>query len=158
MKFLKHAKVRRAIAMMLSFAALLLLMGSFAGCETPSEPPVYDTRLNFLSDSGVSIYRIVYPKESCPATVLTAAEELQSAMQEALGVDVAMTDDHGTANATDQLQPYEILIGETARTATQNAMTDLDGDEFIVRVDGHKIVIVGATNRATCAAVRSVPS
>ena len=154
MKFSKHAKVRRAIAMALSCAALLLLMGGLIGCETPSEPPVYDTRLNFLSDSGVSIYRIVYPKESCPATVLTVAGELQSAMQEALGVDVAMTDDHGTANATDQLQPYEILIGETARTATQNALADLDGDEFIVRVDGHKIVIVGATNRATCAAVR----
>ncbi|MBE6661172.1 MAG: hypothetical protein E7605_07205 [Ruminococcaceae bacterium] len=154
MNILKHKKARRVLASVLFCMALLLTLGGLLGCKTPSEPPVYDTRLNFLSDSGVSIYRIVYPKENCPATVLAVAEELQSSMQEALGVDVAMTDDHGTANATDQIQPYEILIGETARTATQNAMADLKGDEYVIRVDGHKIVIVGATNRATCAAVR----
>ncbi|MBR2622486.1 MAG: hypothetical protein IKC97_08995 [Clostridia bacterium] len=154
MRFLMHAKTRRAMALILSCVMLILLLGGLAGCRTPSEPPVYDTRLNFLSTGGVSIYRIVYPKENCPATVLAAAQELEFAMQEALGVDVAITDDHGTANATDQLQPYEILIGETARTATQNALPELEGDEYVIRVDGHKIVIVGATNRATCAAVR----
>lgn len=154
MKFRKHPKMHRALALILVGAALLLLACGMAGCQTPADPPEYDKRLNFLSDSGVSIYRIVYPKENCPATVLAAAQDLQATMQEVLGVDVAITDDHGTANATDQIQPYEILIGETARTATQNVLPDLDGDEFVIRVDGHKIVIAGATNRATCAAVR----
>jgi hypothetical protein len=132
----------------------MLISMMLVGCETAAEPPVYDTRLNFLTNNGVSIYRVVYPTENCPDTVRSAAEELQAVMQEVLGVDVAITDDKGTANATDQFQPYEILIGRTARAATQKVLPELDGEEFIVRVDGHKIVIVGATNRATYAGVR----
>lgn len=150
-RFQNRKNIKRIVA--LTLFLLLTVVPVLAGCQ-PTQPPVYDTRLNFLSSSGVSIYRIVYPEENCPNTVLTAAEELQAIMGEVLGVDVAITDDKGTANAIDQFQPYEILVGETARTATQKALPELDGEEFIVRVDGHKIVIVGASNRATCAGVR----
>jgi hypothetical protein len=152
MKLFQNRKIKGICLIGLRFIMLIPMM--LTGCETTTEPPVYDTRLNFLTNSGMSIYRVVYPMEDCPNTVRSAAEELQAVMQEVLGVDVAITDDKGTVNATDQFQPYEILIGKTARAATQKVLPELDGEEFVVRVDGHKIVIAGASNRATYAGVR----
>lgn len=151
MKLFKNRRIKSTCLVVLSLVMLLPLL--LAACDTATAQPVYDTRLNFLTNSGMSVYRVVYPMENCPDTVRVAAEELQAAMQEVLGVDVAITDDKGTANANDQFQPYEILIGETARSATQKVLPELDGEEFVVRVDGHKIVIVGASNRATYAGV-----
>ena len=133
--------------------ALLLPCISLVGCSGTTEPPVYDNRLIFLSNSGVSIYRIVYPMEGCTSLVSEAATRLQDAMQYMLGVDVVLTSDRGTANAVDQLQPYEILIGETARTESQDVLPELRRDEYVIRVVGHKIVIVGESNRATAAGV-----
>ena len=152
MKWFQNKNIKSLCLAGLCLALLLPLL--LTGCDITTEQPVYDTRLNFLSSSGVSIYRIVHPEENCPNAVMEAAEELQAVMQEVLGVEVAMTGDRGAANAPDQFQPYEILVGETARTATQEILPELDGEEFIVRVMGHKIVIVGASNRATYAGVR----
>lgn len=132
---------------------MLLSCVSLAACTGPVEAPVYDNRLNFLSNKGVSIYRIVCPMEGCTEQVSEAALRLQEAMQYMLGTEVAMTDDRGTANAVDQLQPYEILIGQTARTETQEVLPALRRDEYVIRVVGHKIVIVGQSNRATVKAV-----
>lgn len=132
---------------------LLLSCTSLFGCSGPAVPPVYDNRLNFLSNSGISIYRIVCPMEGCVSQVSEAAARLQNVMQYMLGTDVVLTNDRGTANAVDQLQPYEILIGETARTESQDVLPELRRDEYIIRVIGHKIVIVGESNRATAAGV-----
>jgi len=148
-----NGQTRRSLLVTL-LCVLMLALPLLSACETSTEPPVYDSRLNFLTTSGVSIFRIVYPQEETSDVVLTAAQELQAAMQEVLGVEVAMTDDKGAANATDQFQPYEILIGQTARSATQKVLPELTGEDYVVCVDGHKIVIVGATNRATYAGVR----
>ena len=132
---------------------MLLSCALLSACTGPIEPPVYDNRLNFLSNKGVSIYRIVCPMEGCTAQVSEAASRLQEAMQYMLGTEVILTDDRGTANAADQLQPYEILIGETARTESQAVLPELRRDEYVIRVVGHKIVIVGQSNRATAEAV-----
>ena len=66
MKFSKHAKVRRAIAMALSCAALLLLMGGLIGCETPSEPPV-QTEAPEPTDGEIEITPEVLPAVPTPA-------------------------------------------------------------------------------------------
>ena len=145
---------RRFLSLLICAVMLLSVCAMLSACETNVEQPVYDTRLNFITNSGLSIYRIVYPKDNCPGAVRTVSEELQGVMTEVLGVDVALTDDHGSANADDSLQPYEILIGSTARSESQNAMSGLGADEYVIRVVGHKIVIVGSSNRATLAGVR----
>ena len=145
---------RRVLSAVLCVAILLSIAAMLGGCETSIEPPAFDTRLNFITNSGLSIYRIVYPRDNCPGSVLAVAEELQGVMTEVLGVDVALTDDHGSANADDSLQPYEILIGNTARSESQNAISGLGADEYVIRVVGHKIVIAGSSNRATLAGVR----
>ena len=131
----------------------MLALPLLTGCDSSGDT-VYDSRLNFVTTNGVSVFRIVYPQNDCPVAVLDAANELQAAMQEVLGVDVAITDDKGSVNATDQFQPYEILVGQTARAASQKVLPELQDDQFIVRADGHKIAIVGGTNRATVAGVR----
>ncbi len=148
-----HIKWRRACALLLSFA-LFVAMLTLVSCRQPTPTPTPDNRLNFLTDRGVSIYRIVYPKNDCPAVVREAAENLQIAMEHILGTDVALTDDNGSDHATDQLQPYEILIGETARQATQNILSEIHYDDaYLIRVVGHKIIIAGGNGRATVAAV-----
>ena len=151
MKQVWNVSIRRLCLMLC--LVLLLSCIPLVGCSGTTDPPVYDNRLNFLSNGGVSIYRIVYPMEGCVSLVSEAATRLQEAMQYMLGVDVALTNDRGTANAVDQLQPYEILIGETARTESQDVLPELRRDEYVIRVVGHKIVIVGESNRATAAGV-----
>lgn len=147
-------KQRRSRLLCLALClGIVLSCALLCACTGPVQAPAYDNRLNFLSNKGVSIYRIVYPMEGCTSQVSEAALRLRDAMQYMLGTEVSLTDDRGTANASDQLQPYEILIGETARTESQAALVELRRDEYMIRVVGHKIVIVGESNRATAAAV-----
>ena len=140
MKLLKHKKIIKGItyrSLVTILCVCMLALPLLVGCDTSAEPPTYDSRLNFVASSGASIFRIVYPQEEASDVVLTAAQELQAAMQEVLGIEVALTDDKGTVNATDQFQPYEILVGQTARAATQKVLPELTGEDYVVRLDGH---------------------
>ena len=52
----------------------------------------------------------------------------------------------------DRSAPYEILIGDTDRPESDRAIADLKGEnEYIVRVDGNKLVLVASSNKALIA-------
>lgn len=110
-------------------------------------------QMKLLSTSGVSIYRIVCSQDGAPDVIVDAADRTQAAMEHILGVDVSLVDDMDKAEAPDMVLPYEILIGRTARRESQEVLATLGQDEWVVRAVGHKIVILGETNRATLAAV-----
>ena len=52
----------------------------------------------------------------------------------------------------DKSAPYEILIGDTDRPESARAIADLKGEnEYILRIDGNKIVLVASSNKALIA-------
>lgn len=139
----------RAVVFLLLVWCMVL---SLSGCadRTPRE---FDNRLNLLSTSGVSIFRVVCSQDSYPPEIVSAAEQIRSVMAQALDTEVSVVDDYDSVTAPDLVLPYEILVGETARKESQEILSTLGPDEWVVRMVGHKIVILGETNRATLAAV-----
>ena len=143
-----HQNVRKTVAMLLVVCFLFSMTGCF------SQPDVeYDTRLNFLSNMGKSVFRVVYPRDNCAEGVYQAACAVQTALEQTLGVKVDLVSDMGAELAPDLVMPYEILVGNTARKETREVGAALAQDEWLVRLQGHKIVLLGQTNRATVEAV-----
>ena len=57
MKLFKNRRIKSTCLVVLSLVMLLPLL--LAACDTVTAQPVYDTRLNFLTNSGMSVYRVV---------------------------------------------------------------------------------------------------
>ncbi len=119
-----------------------------AACD---REPVVENDLNFVTSDGYSIYTIVYSEETATEEVVQTAHRLRDAMETILNCEVALTDDHVQQGSD---YTYEILIGDVARTVVPGVLSVLEHDEYTVRVAGHKILLLGADNRATVEAVR----
>lgn len=136
---------RRAL---LSLLLAFCIIGSMVGCYKLPEP-TYEGKLHLVSNSGASVFRIVYPQDGCPEEIFNGALQVQAAMQHLLEVPVNMVSDRGMSDAPDMVLPYEILIGKTARRETARVLEGLDDDEWAVRFVGNKLVVVGQSHRAT---------
>lgn len=136
---------RRAL---LSLLLAFCIIGSMVGCYKLPEP-TYEGKLHLVSNSGASVFRIVYPQDGCPAEIFDGAAQVQAAMQHLLEVSVNMISDRGMSDAPDMVLPYEILIGKTARRETSRVLEGLGDDEWTVCFVGNKLVVVGQSHRAT---------
>ena len=145
---MKRTGLNRIMLILLALCLVLPLIGC-----TDLMDPTLNSQMKLLSNSGVSIYRIVCSLDGASETVVDAANRTKTAMEHMLGVEVSLVDDMDRAEAPDMVLPYEILIGPTARRESQDVLATLGADEWVVRTVGHKIVILGETNRATLAAV-----
>lgn len=138
---------------------LALLMLLVTGCEkTPpavepgnSENPSDDKNALVLVENGASDYCLVRG-DNAKQPVKDAFSSIYEAVLGAVNVKLTITTDW--AEAGDK----EILVGNTNRPATEEALDDLEylqimeeliGDGFIIRVDGSSLVIVGTTDEAT---------
>lgn len=90
-----------------------------------------------LLSNGVSEYTIVYPQGSSDESLI--GEYLQSAIRKAFGKRPKMNSDSKGA------VECEILIGSTARKESRTAKSKLleSENDFVVRIDGSKVVILG---------------
>ena len=140
----RHPRLSRlgclVLAMLLSLAAL--------SCN---REPIVESDLNFLSADGYSIYTVVYSEENATQEVIEAAQTLRDSLEIILDCEVGLTNDH-VSQGTDYT--YEILVGEVDRTVVPGILSTLERDEYTARVTEHKIVLLGADNRATVEAVR----
>lgn len=81
-------------------------------------------------------------------TTKDALTALRNAIKEKTGTSVSVGTDFGAK------KELEILIGETGRSASKKAAEELGGDyDYIIRLDGSSIVIVGGSSEATAEAV-----
>lgn len=84
---------------------------------------------------------------------------LQKAIAQTLGVRLETDTDWVRKGETVPDDRYEILVGETNRRASADALQDLQGDrkchsmDYIIRVTETKVVILGGSDEATLAAV-----
>ena len=101
--------------------------------------------LSFTGADGKAAYSIVYP-ENTIEIIHDAAEVLRVALKEATGKDFKKYSD-ATPDADNT---YEILIGNTNRSQSKNTLKE---KEYLIKVDGNKIVISGGSYYATATAV-----
>lgn len=119
-------------------ADILLLRKSLAGIITLGQYHVTESIIGDAYINGVSIkdYTIVIP-EGADLYTQYAAELLQDYVDDKTGVTLPIyTDDNAETE-------YEFLIGHTNRAESAAADVALEPDEYILKYDGGKVVMLG---------------
>lgn len=109
-----------------------------------------------LVSNGVSDYVIVRPTE-CQSFILDAMTELRKTVTDKYGVTLKPQDDWVKGLAKGEAytsEAPEILIGETNRSESIEALASLQPGEYTVRVSGNKLVLIGTTDYLTSLAVQ----
>ena len=147
MKKSRWIKFFKAVGMVL---AMCLLM-SVASCTTPpsEEKTPEDTDQTpakpqvVLAEGGVAKYVIIrsdLTDSNSPETTLSL--QVKKALQSVSGAEFELKTDW--ENKNDNAEIKEILIGKTNRAESAAAIAEIPGeDEYLIRVTGNKIVIVG---------------
>ncbi|MBQ1226424.1 MAG: hypothetical protein IIX75_04975, partial [Clostridia bacterium] len=138
----------RAIAIVLVLASLLSI---FVSCKKDPQKTDEENK-NLLDISGYAIVR--NSKSNVKLTKKTAL--LKSAIEEKLGLDLAVAEDWYNPNNPPDLSAKEILIDKTNRKESADALAKLEnkeGDAYIVEITENKIVIVGKTELSTMRAI-----
>lgn len=110
---------------------------SGTGQTTTTSPDIDDGKL-VIAAGGISDYSIILPS-SASYNVESFATNVQTLIQETSGIELPLSDDSA------EVGTYEILIGETNRNETAQAMEQLGEYDYIVTVIGKKLVIYAAS-------------
>jgi hypothetical protein len=105
--------------------------------ETEPEP----TMVGLIGEGGEALYRIIRPDDATDSEIQIAIE-LKKALKELTGADFSITTDFLMPNE-DVTVINEILIGSTNRTESIAASEGVTVNDYVIRVDGNKIVIAG---------------
>ena len=135
-------------------AILLVLLSVVLGCaacgpKTPVEPDEPDTGRAFaLSDP--SAYTVVV-NEYAKDEETRAARAVRNAIEAAHGVKPKISSDWLTGSPSEQevSARVEVLIGRVDRPESKQALEELGGVGYTIRVIGNKLVILGVTEQLT---------
>ncbi|MBQ8208471.1 MAG: hypothetical protein IJZ89_07050 [Clostridia bacterium] len=131
---------------------ILSLAVIFTACgKTPggSEDSTGDNsgKVKVKEITNIADYTIVRGDQA-DNTVKDALTILRNAIKEKNGAQLSVGTDFGSKSE------YEILLGETNRSASIEAMEKLGGDyDYIIKLVGNRIVILGGSSEATAEAV-----
>ncbi len=135
---------------------LILATGTVLfSCKGNSDPNRPQNGVDFVLDAGEGAYTIV--RSDAGSTVVTSnVRTLRKAIESLYGFSPASETDAETAALSEQeiTARKEILVGETNRPESARALASLKDNEYTIRVDGNKLVIVGKTNDLTVTALR----
>lgn len=94
-----------------------------------------------LTENGKPLYTVIRSEESS-TTELNLAMTLREYLSEIGQAEFALsTDWFRRGGNPDDISEYEILIGDTNRTASATALENTDGDSWCVELVGNRIVI-----------------
>ncbi len=119
--------------------------------ETPEEPGEPATPMIDIIKDGKTNFRIVrsdLAMSTDPRRVLAA--QLKKSIVDATGCNIEITTDW---TPDDDGEAYEIVVGQCDRAVCELTPEDLARDEFIIRLEGNKILIDGNTEAALRAAI-----
>lgn len=135
--------------------ALLLVILTFgfifAGCgeEDPPKVEVVDIK---LFENGTSNYTIVC-SDSVPDVINTEITKLNTDILSKTGKTLEVTDDFVNEAYGIVESPYEIIIGDCNRSVIKDIKETLGAEDYIIKVIGTKIVILGGSEASTANAV-----
>lgn len=129
---------------------LLGLLLFFCACNNGSGDGGTNTDLNARENPALAEFQIVRP-DSASLTVQQATARLNKAIREETGNSLSLMTDY-EAEAS-----YEILVGETNRAASAEALETLDLGDFVIQTVATdttvKLVVLGNTDEMTSHAV-----
>jgi hypothetical protein len=103
----------------------------------------------------ITEYKIIRG-DSCEKYVTEGAVFLNKALSRLTGTEIAIaTDWEKGADESEIASRKEILVGMTNRQESKSAYSALEGDDYIVRADGNKIVIAASGEAALDEAIKN---
>lgn len=104
-----------------------------------------------INSDNASSFTIVRP-EKCGSELINAASELRSAFEKA-GLRIKIKDDWVRKEETAPSGTPEILVGPTNRAESRKYYSKLKINDYIIAVEGGRIIILGGSEEATQKAV-----
>ena len=136
-------KIKRSILVLL---ACVLACGSIS-CKKKQEVEEPIPSLSFLD------YAVIRP-EKASVKLLDEISVFYGNLMSVSGQSNLYESDLLSPGAESDPNAKEILIGHTNRPETKEALSKLEGNEYVIAVIGNKIVITGKTDSITVAALR----
>ncbi|MBQ9801764.1 MAG: alkaline phosphatase [Clostridia bacterium] len=121
--------------------ALVMVLPLFAACNKHEGKPV-----DIVKD-GASDYTVIYSKSKSATADKAAATKLRDAIKDATGVKLDLDTDWLPESST------EILVGQTSRAATKDALTLIREKDFIIAYKDGTVIITGGNDAATARGV-----
>lgn len=138
--------------------ALLLLIFAFSVISCGEGSDFKETTVIYKDTLGRQVIHAKYIENIGEYTVVRSdtsdkevknlATEMRTAISSFCGTQLKIGTDYGTKSN------YEILIGETNRAESKNAMKGLGLHDYVIKLDGTKIVIAGGSVNSLKAAVK----
>lgn len=137
--------------------ALLLLIFAFSVISCGDTADFKETTVIYKDTLGRQVIHAKYIENIGEYTVVRSdtsdnevknlATEMRTTISSFCGTQLKIGTDYGTKSN------YEILIGDTSRAESKKAMKDLGHNDYVIRLDGTKIVIAGGSSSALEAAL-----
>ncbi|MCQ2425551.1 MAG: hypothetical protein MJ070_05345 [Lachnospiraceae bacterium] len=148
-------KLTALLLFLLSVAAAVTLTACDKPGEGPgneTEPPPAEAAKLELIVNGSTGYVVMRP-ELAGTTVSSAAAKLRTAIAKASGADVEIATDY-SKDGTVPTDTLEILVGNTNRPESAEALAKLGENEYSISVIGKRVVIAGANDDAVALGTR----
>ena len=142
--------MKKLIFILLALAAVLVLLTACQGSNDPPAPidpttpavttPAEPEGIELFAE-GKTSFTIIWPNRPSDP-VFNSYAKLAAAFK-ACGVTI-----NGERDSAEEKE-YEILIGETAREQSVTVATPLRDNDYVIKFDGTKLIIVGGSDFAT---------
>ncbi|MBQ2806059.1 MAG: hypothetical protein IJF08_03310, partial [Clostridia bacterium] len=131
--------MKKLLSILLCLAMLVGTAVLFSSCEKEINVPKASKK---VVEVDLAEYSIVYSGE-LPSLVREAVTAFPDQIKAATGVKIkSASEKMGEPLET---EAREILVGQTPRVETQDALKSIGGHGWVIKVTDHKIVIVGTT-------------
>ncbi len=137
--------------------ALLLLIFAFTVISCGDSADFKETTVIYRDSLGRQVIHAKYIENIGEYTVIRSdtadqeikdlAAEMRTVISDFCGTQIKIGTDYGSKSQ------YEILIGETNRPESKNAMKNLGINDYVIKLDGTKIVVAGGSVSALNAAI-----
>ena len=131
--------------------SLLLLGLVFVSCGETVDPPTTVEDIQ-LFKNGVSEYVIIC-SDDASEEVVAEINKLNAAIASKTGKSLELKDDLISEEYGIKESPYEIVVGDCNRSVVAEVKASLRADDYIIKVIGTKIVVLGGSDESTVTAV-----
>jgi hypothetical protein len=139
----------RAAAILLVMALIIPLFASCKNTSGAQQPPDTDA----ASEPGRLSGYVVVRGDASPQATTQAAVKLRRAIADASGEDIEITTDYVKDPSDIPVTAKEILVGDTNRAESKKAAEGLGEYDYIIKLDGERLVINGGSDAAVGKAV-----
>ncbi len=139
--------MKKRIPLLLLCIFLVISLASCGGNNNDNKP-TYNT----LEIPNWQNYVITYPSDAS-ATISDAFKTLSDAITEKYGVSLRISDDFMIPGEEAPVGTLEILVGETNRQESVTTRADIKSNDYVIKFEGNRLVIIGGSEATTVEAV-----